>query len=76
MEPETPVCLRFRAPVVKDIMKKVLQEKLEGQDYQPDNVTNSTKEIADAIRDRLKGAPPAPLLAASAGGRLEASITG
>jgi hypothetical protein len=45
---------KFRAPIVKDLIKKVLQEKLDGQDYQADNVTNYTKEIADVIRDRLK----------------------
>eukprot|EP00993_Chasmostoma_nieuportense_P006632 NODE_7275_length_451_cov_7.765432_g7109_i0.p2 GENE.NODE_7275_length_451_cov_7.765432_g7109_i0~~NODE_7275_length_451_cov_7.765432_g7109_i0.p2 ORF type:complete len:133 (+),score=49.14 NODE_7275_length_451_cov_7.765432_g7109_i0:37-399(+) len=45
---------KFRAPVVKEIIKKVLQEKLDGQDYHADNVTNYTKEIADLIRDRLK----------------------
>eukprot|EP00906_Rhabdomonas_costata_P036393 RCo051069 len=45
---------KFRAPVVKEIMKKVLQQKLDGQEYHPDNVTNYTKEIADTICARLK----------------------
>eukprot|EP01006_Ploeotia_vitrea_P050653 TRINITY_DN67480_c6_g1_i1.p2 TRINITY_DN67480_c6_g1~~TRINITY_DN67480_c6_g1_i1.p2 ORF type:complete len:122 (+),score=11.28 TRINITY_DN67480_c6_g1_i1:94-459(+) len=45
---------KFRPAVVKEVIKKVLMDKLDGQDYQADNVTNYSKEIADLIREKLR----------------------
>eukprot|EP00669_Euglena_mutabilis_P012961 TRINITY_DN7689_c0_g1_i1.p1 TRINITY_DN7689_c0_g1~~TRINITY_DN7689_c0_g1_i1.p1 ORF type:complete len:120 (+),score=32.13 TRINITY_DN7689_c0_g1_i1:65-424(+) len=45
---------KFRSTVVKELMGAVLSERLDGRDYQPDDASTLTKEIADTIRDRLK----------------------
>eukprot|EP00667_Euglena_gracilis_P029899 EG_transcript_40356 len=55
---------KFRGPVVKEIMKKVLQEKLEGQEYQP-------RAGPCAKRSRQENAQPCIFL--SAGSTVSAS---
>ena len=45
---------KFRANNVRDVIRKVLVEKLEGGEYNADSVSSLTKEVADLIRDRLK----------------------
>eukprot|EP01063_Lacrimia_lanifica_P024871 TRINITY_DN3268_c0_g1_i1.p2 TRINITY_DN3268_c0_g1~~TRINITY_DN3268_c0_g1_i1.p2 ORF type:complete len:123 (+),score=53.42 TRINITY_DN3268_c0_g1_i1:87-455(+) len=45
---------KFRANEVRDVIRKVLVEKLEGAEYNSDGASSLTKEVADLIRDRLK----------------------
>eukprot|EP00754_Rhynchopus_humris_P026047 Rhum_TRINITY_DN14987_c1_g2::Rhum_TRINITY_DN14987_c1_g2_i1::g.131674::m.131674 len=45
---------KFRASQVREVIRKVLVEKLEGGEYNADSVSSLTKEVADLIRDRLK----------------------
>ena len=45
---------KFRKEQVRELLSQILKEKLERQEYQPDNVNNHTKEVADYIRNRLK----------------------
>jgi hypothetical protein len=47
--------LRFRPKVVKEVIKQVLHEKLEGVAYHSENTSQWTREIADEIKARLKG---------------------
>jgi hypothetical protein len=41
--------------VAKEIIKSVLQERLAGKQYSTDDTAKWTKEIASAIKQRLKG---------------------
>lgn len=45
---------KFKVDEVKAAVREVLQQRLQGVEYQVDTVSSSTKEIADAIRDRVK----------------------
>jgi hypothetical protein len=47
---------KFRVSAVKEILQDVLTSKLHGVEYQVDAASTLTKEIADAVRDRVKGA--------------------
>ena len=46
---------RFKPAVVKDTIRQILQEKLQEKQYSSDQVTIWTKEISNAIIQRLKG---------------------
>lgn len=48
-------CTRFPVGIVKEVMKSVLKQKLSGTSYN----TEVTKEIAEIIRNKLKGASAA-----------------
>lgn len=45
---------KFRADVVKEEVSRLLKERLEGQEYQPDEVNQQVKDTADSIRNTLK----------------------
>jgi len=45
---------KFRPAQVKDTVRKVLVEKLKDQDYIPDTVQGTCKEIADQVREQLR----------------------
>lgn len=56
---------KFKPSAAKDILAAVLNEKLQGKEFSADLTTQWTKEIADEVKTRLKGAPtcrpdPAP----------------
>lgn len=40
---------------MKQIIKKVLQEKLDGQQYQSEHASQWTKDISDEVKVQLKG---------------------
>lgn len=44
---------KFRPQQVKSVVRQVLLQKLDGQDYNPDNMQNLIKDLADAIRNRV-----------------------
>eukprot|EP01065_Artemidia_motanka_P034993 TRINITY_DN42961_c0_g1_i1.p1 TRINITY_DN42961_c0_g1~~TRINITY_DN42961_c0_g1_i1.p1 ORF type:complete len:123 (+),score=47.17 TRINITY_DN42961_c0_g1_i1:143-511(+) len=46
---------KFRATQAREVMRKVLAEKLDGAEYSADSTSTCAKEAADLIRDRLKG---------------------
>lgn len=46
---------RFRPAPVRDIIKEVMRTKLEKAQYHPEQITVLTKQVADEIKDRLKG---------------------
>lgn len=45
---------KFRPQDVKVVIRGVLEAKLEGQEYRPDDIQNISKEIADTIRDKVR----------------------
>ena len=45
---------KFRPTQVRETIRQVLVEKLDGGEYNADSVSSLTKEVADLIRDRLK----------------------
>eukprot|EP00771_Trimastix_marina_P000204 gnl/Trimastix_PCT/1211.p1 GENE.gnl/Trimastix_PCT/1211~~gnl/Trimastix_PCT/1211.p1 ORF type:complete len:125 (-),score=2.45 gnl/Trimastix_PCT/1211:48-422(-) len=45
---------RFRPAQVREIVQTILNEKLEGQEYQQENTPAWTREIADEIKTQLK----------------------
>jgi hypothetical protein len=45
---------KFKPHEVKAEVRKILVQKLEGQEYNPDNIQNISKEIADSVRDRVR----------------------
>lgn len=46
---------KFRPAIVKPIVKDILTRRLEGVEYKVDEVQNMSKEIADTIRERVRG---------------------
>jgi len=47
---------KFKPSAAKEILAAVLNEKLSGKDFSADLTTQWTKEIADEVKTRLKGA--------------------
>ena len=47
---------RFKPHVAKEIIKSVLSERLAGKQYSTDDTAKWTKEIALAVKQKLKGA--------------------
>jgi len=45
---------KFRPQEVKAIVRQVLETKLEGQEYRPDDIQNLSKDIADTVRDKVR----------------------
>eukprot|EP00727_Mastigamoeba_balamuthi_P001773 m51a1_g11593 hypothetical protein (124) ;mRNA; r:96955-97662 len=45
---------KFRSAVVKEVLQKVLKERLAKQTYDAENTPKLTKEIADDIKSALK----------------------
>ena len=50
------LCCRFKPLVAKEIIRAVLNERLAGKTYSTDDSAKWTKEIATAIKLKLKGA--------------------
>ena len=48
------VGVRFKPTMVKEMMQRVLEAKLEGSTYHQDHTPNWTREIADEIKASLK----------------------
>ena len=48
---------KFKPSAAKEILAAVLNEKLQGKEFSADLTTQWTKEIADEVKTRLKGAP-------------------
>lgn len=49
------IFLRFRPPLVKDVIHLVLKETLHEKQYSSEEAKTLTKEISDSIQTRLKG---------------------
>ena len=45
---------KFRPQQVKSAVRQILVAKLEGQEYNGDNMQTVIKEIADAVRDKVR----------------------
>ncbi|KAH7830773.1 dynein light chain, Tctex-1 domain containing protein [Monocercomonoides exilis] len=45
---------RFKPSVVKELMRKVMIDKLDGQEYHSENTPSWSREISDDIRNQLK----------------------
>jgi hypothetical protein len=45
---------KFRPQQVKSVVRQVLVSKLEGQDYNADNIQNLIRDIADTVRDKVR----------------------
>ncbi|KAK2962558.1 putative flagellar inner arm dynein light chain [Blattamonas nauphoetae] len=45
---------RFRPSQVKEIIKKVLTDRLTGHEYHPENTPSTCREISDEIRNLMK----------------------
>src|SRR3989338_9422950 len=45
---------RFKPQDVRGVIRQVLISKLENLDYNPDVVQNTIKEVADAVRDKVR----------------------
>eukprot|EP00128_Syssomonas_multiformis_P009348 Colp12_sorted_trinity150504_noHs@30991 len=45
---------KFMPAIVKNVIRDVLAEKLQGVEYEADKVTQITKDVADEIRNRIK----------------------
>ena len=59
---------KFKPSAAKEILAAVLNEKLSGKDFSADLTTQWTKEIADEVKTRLKGAAARTRARARAGG--------
>lgn len=46
---------KFRPNEVKPIVRAVLESRLEDQEYKADEVQSISKEIADTVRDKIRG---------------------
>eukprot|EP00658_Telonema_sp_P-2_P078729 TRINITY_DN7444_c0_g1_i1.p1 TRINITY_DN7444_c0_g1~~TRINITY_DN7444_c0_g1_i1.p1 ORF type:complete len:127 (-),score=23.85 TRINITY_DN7444_c0_g1_i1:254-634(-) len=46
---------KFKPALVKPIIKQTLEQRLSNQEYRPDDIQNLSKEIADNIRDKVRG---------------------
>jgi len=46
---------RFKPTIVKDAIRQILQERLHEKQYSSDQATIWSKEISNAITQRLKG---------------------
>eukprot|EP00760_Papus_ankaliazontas_P003065 PhM_4_TR11402/c0_g1_i1/m.71254 len=46
---------RFRPQLVKEVIRRVLLERLGNQDYNPDTVQTTSKDVADVVREQLRG---------------------
>jgi hypothetical protein len=49
---------KFKPSAAKEILAAVLNEKLQDKEFSADLTTQWTKEIADEVKTRLKGAYP------------------
>lgn len=49
------LCYRFKAARARQIIAEVLKSKLAGATYNADNTSTWSREIADDIKQRLKG---------------------
>jgi hypothetical protein len=45
---------KFRPQDVKAITRTILETRLHNQEYRPDDIQNLSKEIADAVRDKVR----------------------
>ncbi|WAR27225.1 DYT2B-like protein [Mya arenaria] len=49
---------KFRPVIVKECIHNVLNERLDGKSYDPEEIMDWTKTIADDIKTKLKGWEP------------------
>ena len=46
--------IRFRPPIIKEIVHRVLVEFLEEKEYSPSQVESWTKELSELVKTRIK----------------------
>ncbi|KAM9762535.1 dynein light chain Tctex-type protein 2B [Menidia menidia] len=47
---------KFKPAIVKEYVREILREKLSGELYDPENVAELTRSLADCIKDKVKTA--------------------
>lgn len=48
-------CSRFKPAVVKECIREIVREQLSGVRYDPDEVPELSRSLADSIKDKVKG---------------------
>lgn len=47
-------CARFKPAVVKECIREVLKERLSGMLYEPDEVPELCRSLADSVKEKVK----------------------
>uniref|UniRef100_UPI003AAD4317 dynein light chain Tctex-type protein 2B n=1 Tax=Centroberyx gerrardi TaxID=166262 RepID=UPI003AAD4317 len=47
---------KFKQAVVKECIHEILRERLSGLQYDPEQVPDLTRSLADSVKDKVKGA--------------------
>lgn len=45
---------RFRPAVVKECIREIVRERLSGVQYNPEEVPELTRSLADSVKDKVK----------------------